>query len=299
MNKNIARILLISAGLLWGLGFIGNKYVLDSGWNDSQLIFIRFFTATILIFIIFFKRIIKTNFYVIKYGIFLGIFLYLGFFFQTWGLVYTTPSNNAIVTASYIALMPLLAFIIDRKIIPTKTIIAGVITMIGVSLISVDFKELTIAIGDALTFIGAFFFSLHIYILGRQSKKVDLYVLMSFQLLTFSFFAFIMLLIRGGLPPYMFAICKIDILIVAIALGVFGSLIGFLFQSIGQKHTNEAEAAILISTESVFGPLFGILFYSDPFNIFVILGVLLVFGGIILSEIDIAHIPYFGKNKTS
>ena len=55
MNKNLARIILIAAGAIMGIGFVVNKYILDSGWNESQLIFIRFFVATILIFLFYFK----------------------------------------------------------------------------------------------------------------------------------------------------------------------------------------------------------------------------------------------------
>ena len=57
-------------------------------------------------------------------------------------------------------------------------------------MITVDFKELTIAFGDILTFIGAFFYALHIYFLGKLTKKVDLFALMAFQLLMFSIIAF-------------------------------------------------------------------------------------------------------------
>ena len=199
MNKNLARIILTSAGLIWGLGFIANKYILDSGWNDSQLLFVRFLTATIVIFLIYYKRIFKTNIYVIKNGIFLGVFLYLGFVFQTWGLVHTNASNNALITAGYIVLMPVIIYTFERTTIAKKTVFAGAITLLGISLITVDFTELTISFGDSLTFVGAFFYALHIYFLGKLTKKVDLFVLMSFQLLTFSFFATIMMFARGGL----------------------------------------------------------------------------------------------------
>ena len=80
MNRNIARVVLLSAGLIWGFGFVVNKYILDSGWDDSQLLFVRFFTAAIFIFAIFLRRIIKTDKETIKSGLFLGIFLFLGFF---------------------------------------------------------------------------------------------------------------------------------------------------------------------------------------------------------------------------
>ncbi len=303
MNRNLARIILTTAGLIWGLGFIGNKYMLDHGWNDSQLLFVRFFTATIAIFLVYRKRIFNADKEVFKQGVFLGVFLYLGFFFQTWGLVHTTPSNNALITSGYIVLMPVIIFVFERKMIHKQTIIAGIITLIGISLITVDFDELVnifkdilsfqeiISFGDSLTFIGATFYAVHIYFLGKQSKRVDLFVLMAFQLLTFSFISFIVMMTRGGFPTQAFStLFESKLLILAIILGFFGSFVAFLFQSIGQKNTNEAEAAILISTESLFGPVFAILFYGDPFNSFILIGIILVFSGIVLSEVDISII---------
>ncbi|KFZ26811.1 MAG: EamA-like transporter family protein [Candidatus Izimaplasma bacterium HR2] len=295
MNRNLARIILTTAGIIWGLGFIGNKYILDSGWNDSQLLFVRFLTATIVIFLIYHKRILNTNIYVIKKGFFLGIFLYLGFLFQTWGLVHTNASNNALITAGYIVLMPIIIYIFERTTIPKKTVFAGAITLLGISLITVDFNELTISFGDSLTFIGAFFYALHIYFLGKLTKKVDLFVLMSFQLLIFSFFATIMMIFRGGLPSVDFSsFDSYKLLILAIIIGFFASFVAFLFQSIGQKNTNEAEAAILISTESLFGPVFAILFYKDPFNLLILFGIIFVSLGIILSETNFIQ-EYFKK----
>lgn len=300
MNRNLARIIITTAGLIWGLGFIGNKYILDSGWSDAQLLFVRFFTATIVIFVVYFRRILKTNLYTIVTGLLLGIFLYLGFFFQTWGLDNTTPSNNALVTSGYIIMMPLIVYFFEKRHIQTKTIIAGMITMLGISLITVDFKELTIAFGDVLTFIGAFFYAIHIYFLGKLTKKVDLFVLMAFQLVTFSVIAFFVLMLRGGMPSDLFTNSEqTPLLLLAMLLGFFGSFIAFLFQSIGQKHTNEAEAAILISTESVFGPVFAILFYNDPWNIMIFFGIVLVFLGIVLSELDIVKFNKWVKKSDS
>jgi len=288
MNRNLARILLTSAGLIWGLGFIGNKFILDSGWTDSQLLFVRFLTATIIIFLVFFKRIAKAEKHVIKSGLFLGIFLYLGFFFQTWGLDNTTASNNALITSGYIVMMPVIVYLFEKRKVGYQTVIAGLITVVGISLITVDFQELTIAFGDILTFIGAMFYAFHIYFLGKQSKKVDLIALMAYQLLMFSVFATIMMIVRGGMPHSLFETNQnILLLLLAIGLGFFGSFLAFMLQSIGQKHTNESEAAILISTESVFGPIFAILFYNDPFNLFLLFGMILVVIGIILSEVDI------------
>ena len=300
MNRNLARIILITAGFMWGLGFIINKYILDQGWNDAELLFVRFSVATVAIFSIFYKRIIKHWKKTILPGFFLGVFLYLGFFFQTWGLVHTTASNNALITASYIFLMPIIIYIAEKKHVKRQTIFAGILVVIGISLISVDFKELTVAIGDVLTFIGAVFYAFHIYFLGKKAKQLDPYVLMAFQLLIFSFIAMLVLMARGGFQAIDFSnTSSTRVFVIAALIGFFGSFLGFVFQSVGQKNTYEAEAAILISTESVFGPVLAILFYNDPFNIFILLGIIFVFMGIILSETSFTRMKEMKKMSRS
>ncbi|MCK5731777.1 MAG: DMT family transporter, partial [Tenericutes bacterium] len=245
MNRNIARIILLSTGLIWGFGFVVNKYILDSGWDDSQLLFVRFFTATIFIFAIFFRRIIKTDKETIKSGLFLGIFLFLGFFFQTWGLEETSASNNALITAGYIVFLPLIVYIFERKIVKIKTLIAALITFVGIIVISVDFKSIqsSINLGDLLTFIGAMFWGFHIYLLGKVVKKRDPVVSMAFQLLVVSVLAFIAMQIKAGFPVVDFKEWdSLKILLFGVLIGFFASFIAFVFQSIGQKHSNETEA---------------------------------------------------------
>lgn len=293
MNRNLARTVLLIAGLIWGFGFIVNKYVLDNGFTDTQLLFVRFFTATIFIFIIFFKRIVNTDKDTVKKGLFLGLFLFLGFFFQTWGLSLTTASKNALITAGYIIFLPLIIFIFERKLVHKKTILAAFITFIGVIIISVDFSNISdgINLGDVYTFIGAIFWGFHIYLLGKTAKQKDPVTLMAFQLLVVSILAFIVMMLWSGLPKIDFASWdSLKVLLAAVLIGFFASFIAFVLQSIGQKHSNEAEAAILISTESVFGPLFAILFYNEVIKYNIILGMILVFAGVILSEIDILDI---------
>lgn len=300
MNRNLARIVLLSAGLIWGFGFIVNKYILDSGWDDSQLLFVRFFTAAVFIFIIFFKRIINTDKETVKKGLFLGLFLFLGFFFQTWGLENTTASSNALITAGYIVFLPIIIYIFERKIVRYKTLLAALITFIGIIVISVDFKDISsgINIGDIYTFIGAIFWGIHIYLLGKMAKEKDPIVLMAFQLLVVSILAYVAMMIKAGLPTVDFQDWNsLKILVSGIVIGFFASFVGFVFQSIGQKHSNSTEAAILISTESVFGPILAILFYNETFRIDILIGMILVFSGVILSEIDVIELIKKAKSK--
>jgi len=300
MSRQIARMILLTAGVIWGFGFIVNKYVLDNGWGDTQLLFVRFFSATLFMFLIFFRRIIKTDKDTVKKGMFLGVFLFLGFFFQTWGLEETTASKNALITAGYIIALPLIIYIFERKFVGWKSYFAGLITFTGIVIVTVNFNKIGSGInqGDILTFIGAMFWGIHLYFLGKMAKTKDPINLMAFQLVVVSILSFVAMMVKSGFPEIDYNdFSSYSLLIAAIAIGFLASFIGFVFQSIGQKYTPAPEAAILISTESIFGPLFAILFYNELFSIRLLFGMIFVFFGIILSELDVFQLIKYKKNN--
>ena len=49
-------------------------------------------------------------------GIILGVFLYLSYFFQTFGLQITAPSNAAFVTSLSVLLVPLFLIVTGKKL---------------------------------------------------------------------------------------------------------------------------------------------------------------------------------------
>ena len=78
LKKYIGEIGLISVAIIWGSGFVGVKLALDGGLTPLQLITLRFFIASVLINIIFFKQIKENiNKEVVKKGILLGFFLFM------------------------------------------------------------------------------------------------------------------------------------------------------------------------------------------------------------------------------
>lgn len=292
--RNLARIVLITAGAIWGIGFIGNKFLLDSGWTDLQLLFVRFMSAFVFVLLFYGKRILKADKELRKQGLFLGIFMFLGFFFQTWGLELTSASNNAIITAGYIIILPVIVYFKDKVKIKGYSILAAILTFIGIVTISINFETLSMNLGDVLTFIGAMFWSIQIYYLSHQTKKHDVFALMGYQLLLFAICITILMFLVDGLP-------KIDLsttsgkleLSIGVLLGFFASFLAFMMQAFGQKHTNPAEASILISTESVFGPIFAVAIYHETLSVHLVIGTILVFIGLIVSELH----PSFSFKK--
>ena len=145
MKKYIGEIGLFLTAIVWGMGFVGTKLSLDGGLTPLQLITIRFLIASIFINLIFYKR-IKENISkeAIKCGAILGAFLFIAFVVQTIGLVYTTPSKNAFLTAVNVVIVPFIGFFIYRRKLDRIGVISSLLTL-SIGILSLE-KDLSINI---------------------------------------------------------------------------------------------------------------------------------------------------------
>ena len=71
--------------------------------------------------------------------------------------------------------------------------------------------------------------------------------------------------------------------------------IAFVLQMIGQRYSPPNEAAIVMSTEAIFAALFGWIILAEFFNSRIILGSIMIFLGIIISQI----FPYSVKKGSN
>lgn len=290
MKKYIGEIGLFFTTIIWGSGFVGTKLSLDGGLTPLQLITIRFFIATILINTIFYKK-IKSNINkdAIKCGAIMGLFLFIAFVVQTIGLLYTTPSKNAFLTAVNVVIVPFIGFFIYRQKLDKIGVISSLITLVGIGVLSLE-DDLSINIGDFLTIICAFGYALHIFFTSEFTKKHNPIVLTSVQFsVTFVLSLIVQILLGEGnlnanLTGY----------VGALYLGIFSTTIAFLLQTICQKRVNETKTAIILSTEAVFGALFSIILLHEVVTPRMIIGSIIIFISIIMAE---TKLSFLKRNK--
>lgn len=286
MKKYIGEIGLFLTAIVWGMGFVGTKLSLDGGLTPLQLITIRFLIASIFINLIFYKR-IKENISkeAIKWGAILGAFLFIAFVVQTIGLVYTTPSKNAFLTAVNVVIVPFIGFFIYRRKLDRIGVISSLLTLIGIGVLSLE-KDLSINIGDFLTIICAFGYALHIFFTGEFTKKHDPIVLTGVQFtVTFVLSLIVQILLGEGSLN-----ANIKGYIGALYLGVFSTTLAFLVQTICQKRVDGMKTAIILSTEAVFGILFSIILLHEVVTGRMIIGSMIIFTSIIMSETKLSFL---------
>ncbi|WP_042347407.1 DMT family transporter [Bacillus massiliigorillae] len=280
MKKYLGEILLFITAILWGSGYIGMEKGLEH-FTVFQVMAGRFIIATILLFIIFNKKIKLINKSILWKGTVLGGFLFIAFTIQTFGLVYTTPSKNAFLTALNVIFVPLIAFVIYKRRFDRFEIIAALLAVIGIGFLSLQ-GSMNMNIGDLLSLLCAVAFAFDIFYTNMFVKKEDALALTIVQFFTASVFSTIAVLLLGEIPT-MASIQEGAYSI--LYLGIFCTTIAYVCQNIGMKYTNSTKSALILSTEALFGTIFSVIILHEILTGRMVIGIVLILLAIIFAEV--------------
>ena len=288
--KIAAPVALLSTAVIWGVAFVVVKQSLDS-IPPIYMLALRFTVAAATLALIFIPKMKKLNKKTWLHGFIVGVLLFGAYLTQTIGAKYTTAGNSAFLTAFYVVLVPLLSALFFRRKPDLLDIICAVVAIIAIGLMSL--ASFTFNTGDALTLLCSAFFAVHIIVLSVFTKKDDICMLTMLQFLFAAAISWILALIFEKAPS--FSSLSGEMLWNILFLGVMSSGVAYLFQSFGQKYANAAAAAVLLSTESVFGALFGRLLLNETMRPVAIVGAALMFAAIVTGQTRLSFIPKLGK----
>lgn len=273
-----SKIALFGAALIWGSSFLIVKNSMDV-MQPHVLLGIRFTIGCFLLCIIFHKKLKELNReYFIKGGV-IGLCLFLAYSTQTIGITDTTPGKNAFLTAIYCVLVPFMFWAADKKKPDKFNFLAALVSITGIGLVSLN-GNFSIRMGDAFTLLGGVFYAAHMVAVAKFGKDKDPVLLTILQFGFAAIFSWIIAFFFEDMPSKM----NTETLLGLFYLAVFATTVALLLQNIGQKHTNPAPAAIILSLESVFGVLFSVIFYHEMITIRLFIGFLLIFIAVIISE---------------
>ena len=284
VKRYIAESGLLLIGILWGMGFVTVKIGLNAGMNTFYLMWLRFLGSFVLLSILFRKKIKKVSKDDLKAGVILGIIQYFGYVFQTYGAANTTVGKNAFFTAINVIIVPYIFWILNKKRPDIFSFSASIICLIGVGIMSLDsnlnFTHLNK--GDVMTIISAFFFALQVAYTGYFGRKVHPMNLVLLQMLVggllFAGTQFATSGLREVIP------LRGETLMAIIYAVVFSTAIPMLLQIYCQRLTTPTKASILMSTESMFAPIFAFFVLGEMMTLRVALGAVFILFSVVVSE---------------
>lgn len=288
LKEVLAKAALFGATLIWGSSFFIMKNTV-SEIETFYLLAFRFSVATIVLGLIFHKKLkLLDKGYIIK-GSIMGFLLFCAYTFQTFGIQRTTPGKNAFLTTVYCVIVPFLYWAYARKKPKVNHILASFICIIGIALISLD-QSLTMGVGDSLTLVGGLFYAMHIVAVASFSKNRDIFLLTVIQFLSAALLGWVFGLGFNNFPQTI----SQETVTSLIYLCFFATTIALFLQNLGQKYTHASTASIILSFESVFGVLFSVIFYHEKMTLRLVIGFAFIFMAIIASELNI---EFFKKSK--
>lgn len=277
--KNIARILIVAATLIWGSTFFIMKDTLDTVSLQFLLAF-RFTAAAVILALVFWKRWKQIDRSYWWRGIVMGLFLYAAYTVQNLGLMDTTPGKNAFFTAVYCVIVPFLYWAVDRLRPDRYHVLAAVLCIIGIGFVSWD-GGFSLSWGDVLTLISGVLYACHIVATSKSTRGRDVFILTVIQFAATAVCCWIGTIATRGFP--------VDGLPakawwVLVYLAVAATTLALLFQNIGQKYTDPSSAAVLLALEAPFGVAFSVIFTEESPTAFMYFGFFLIFVAVLCSE---------------
>ncbi len=293
-----SNLLLFITAIIWGLSFVAQR----AGMEDiGPFAFngIRFALGSLsLLPLIYFqrksrpsvKKINRKN--ILQAGLFTGLMLFGGASLQQVGMVYTTAGNGGFITSLYVIIVPVLGLFWRHKI-SKLTWIGGFLAVLGLYFLSVT-DGFNLAFGDGLVLLSAFFWAGHVLLIGHFSKKVDVLVLAALQ---FAVVAVLSLVVSSFIETTHWG--NIQAAALPILYGGLMSVgLAYTLQVIAQQKARPAHAAIILSLESLFAAIGGIVILNESLSLRIGIGGILMLTGVIVSQLKIPSPNNKAKQKT-
>jgi drug/metabolite transporter (DMT)-like permease len=243
-----AYLILLALCAVWGLTF---PLVQSALTYASPLVFLalRFALASLFFPLLIWPRAFHLTRALAWKGVWLGVLLWGGYGFQTFGLMHTTAARSGFLTGTLVPMVPLLAWLLFRVRVRVRSWLAVLLAFAG-TFIMAQPQAGGLNLGDVLTLLCAASFALQVVFVNRWSKPESELQLTWVQIVVTGLLSLITLPFEG--PRLSFN----PVLLWAIIItAIFATALGLWGQLHFQPRISPAAAAVIYATEPVFAGL--------------------------------------------
>ncbi len=286
MSRSLkAHLLLLAATFVWGSTFIVIKAALAESsplaFNAARMAF-----AALVLCAIFFRQLRALPVGAFRAGFEIGTLLWLGYEFQTVGLLYTSASKSAFLTGISVVLVPLFLAVFWRRHVNRYTLAGVGAACIGLYLLCIPSAQgLSLASlnrGDLLTLGCAVAFAFEIIVLGRSAQHYGFAHLVPVEISVCALWMLVSLPIadRHGFIRFT------PVMLWALAItALLGTVASFIIQAWAQRFTPPTHAALIFSLEPVFAGVTSYLVIGERLGVRALFGAALILIGVLASEL--------------
>ncbi|MCL4348324.1 MAG: DMT family transporter [Candidatus Thermoplasmatota archaeon] len=282
-------LLLLLATISWGLTFplINLSLQLIS---PVIFLFIRFLISSIILLPLVGIKKLRTRGGEVE-GIIAGFLLFIGYYFQTVGLKFTTPADSGIITGLYVVIVPLLSYVYLKSKVSRIDWAAVLIAMIGLIILSDGVSgSSSVEYGNILTVICAIGYALQIAYVSKHSSRIDSMKFTFYQMFTVAVFSLI------TIPTFTIYYDLLSPLVIftLIFTAIFAGIMGYFLINRALIYVKPEKAGVVLVTEPIFAAIFSYILVDDKIGIYTIIG-----GAIMISAMFISVIDAYLRSKNN
>jgi drug/metabolite transporter (DMT)-like permease len=275
-QRSKADFLLVVTTFIWGSTFVIVKGALQDA-SPFPFLAIRFILAGVLMWLVMGRD--RLDRQALLPSLVLGVFLFAGYAFQTWGLTSTTPSKSAFITGFSVILVPLISLFHGYRLRAANFGGAG-LGLVGLYFLVLPSGLSAVNRGDLLTMFGAISFAVHIVLVGGYTRRFSFQHLAPGQILVVGIVATLAVPIGPA-----WVVHWTSRLIFALAVtAIFATGFAFGIQVWAQQYTPPAHTALIFALEPVFAALTSRLVTGEHLGGKVLVGSAFILAGMVVSE---------------
>lgn len=285
-KRTWASLAMLVGAIIWGSAFVFQNLAMEH-MGPFTLGATRFLIGSLVILPLVFVKKLQPDpatdppfSQYLKSGVICGVFLFLGVTFQQYGIMYTTAGKAGFVTALYMVMVPFFAWALFKRKVSKVMWVVVLVALAGTFLLCIS-ETLSIQLGDVLVFIGAIFWAFQILALERLGQNLDSFKLSIIQFMTCA--------VLSAIPMFLLEHPTMDGIVAGIGpilyVGILSVGVAFTAQTVCLKYADAIVATLIMSTEAVFAAIFGFLILGETLTWRQILGCVLVFAAVVMSEL--------------
>lgn len=296
MPRPVAVLLLLICTMFWGFAFVAQKSAMDS-MGALTFAASRYLLGGLLVLpfgLIEYRRntakaatpLTPRDWALLAV---LSVVFFLGSWLQQVGIAFTTITNSGFLTSLYVLFVPLIAFALVRSRPHPIIWIGAPLALVGIYYLNGGRLD-GLNSGDMLVIGSSVLWGLHVFLLGSMAARIGMPVFIS-----------AVYFLAAGVLSLGFAFAletpTLDALSAGwmeiLYAGVFSTAIAFTLQAIGQQHVPPANAAIILSAESLFAAIGGAVIMGERLSLMGYAGAGMIFCAILMVE----AVPAFVRRR--
>lgn len=276
--------LILLVTFFWGVTFPMIKFALE---YISPVVFLalRFSVSSLMLIPFIFKSGKLTDRRMARIGITAGVILFLGYYFQTVGLDYTTAANSGIITGIYVVILPFISYAYLKLKVSRLDVVASALAFAGLFIMSASslaLKNSTVEFGDILTVMCGIAYALQIAYVSKYSGGLDSTVFTFYQILT------VAVLSTVFIPTYSTSLFTINALVIFVIVftALFAGVLAYFITTRALIYVEPTSAGIIFVGEPIFAAISAVFVGGEVLGTLTILGGSLMVFAMFLTSMD-------------